>query len=72
MTTTNDHVTNARFQAALKDLEHHIDWGLELQASRLSEKLTNRINDTYWKLIPIVIGLMTVVNGVFFLAYKIS
>ena len=79
METTIDYVTHDEFQKEvrsirddIKDLEYHIDHKLELQESRLSEKLINRINDTYWKLIPIIIGLMTVVNGVFFLAYKMN
>jgi len=70
--TTIDYVTKQEFYSGLKDLEYHITNEMKISELRLSEKLTNRINDTYWKLIPIVLGLMTVVNGVFFLAYKMS
>lgn len=66
------YMTKQDFLSTIKELEYHIDNKLEIVEARLSEKLTNRINDTYWKLIPIVLGLMTVVNGVFFIAYKIS
>ena len=66
------YVTKQEFYSGLKDLEYHLDNKLEIMELRLSEKLTNRINDTYWKLIPIIIGLMTLVNGVFFIAYKMS
>lgn len=44
---------------------------LHLTELSLSKDLNNRINDTYWKLIPIVIGGMALVNGIFYVAYSI-
>ena len=45
---------------------------IDLMENRLSEKLSNRINDTYWKLIPIIIGVMAVSNGALFAAISMT
>lgn len=66
----NDYVTKGEFFRAIKDLEIHFDNRFEVVESRLSEKLSNRLNDTYWKIIPIILGLMVFVNTVLFFAVK--
>lgn len=63
-----DYVTHTEFQSAIKDLKTEI----QLSEMRLSKMMTKEITDTYWKLIPIMIGLMAIVNGVFFIAYKMG
>ena len=45
---------------------------MDIMENRLSEKLTNRINDTYWRLIPIIIGIMAVSNGALFVAISMT
>ena len=66
------YVTKVEFFKGIKDLETHFDSKFQIIEYSLSEKLSNRINETYWKLIPLVLGMMTVINGVFFVAYKMS
>ena len=68
-----DYVTKKYLNEALKDFVTKDDLRRELHLTELSlsKDLNNRINDTYWKLIPIVIGSMALVNGIFYVAYSI-
>lgn len=63
-----DYVTHQEFQTCIKDLK------VEMRFSelRISKMMTKEITDTYWKVLPIMIGLMAIVNGVFFIAYKLN
>lgn len=45
---------------------------MDMMGSSLSHQITIEVKDTFWKLIPIMIGLMALVNGVFFIAYKMG
>lgn len=59
-----------------KRFEDHIDYKfdhqMEVMGVNLSRQITREVVDTYWKIVPLMIGLMTLVNGVFFIAYKLS
>ena len=63
-TTMNDYAT----KQDITDLKHE----MQLSELRISKQVTVEIKDTLWKLIPIMFGLMALVNGVFFIAYKMG
>ena len=65
-TTTIDYVTHDEFQTGIKDLRSE----MQIMEFRLSERLSNRINDTYWKLIPLMFGLMALINGTLYFSIK--
>lgn len=56
----------------LNTLERHLTVEMRILESNLSGRLSNRINDTFWKIIPVMIGLMALINGAFFVAYKVG
>ncbi len=45
---------------------------MKMMGANLSHQVTIEVKDTLWKLIPIMIGLMALVNGIFFIAYKMG
>lgn len=69
-----DYVTKKYLNDSLKDFVTKDDLRRELHLTELSlsKDLNNRINDTYWKLIPVVIGGMALVNGIFYVAYTVG
>jgi hypothetical protein len=67
-TTTQDYIT----KDDLREFETKIIYEMRLMVSHLSRQrqLTVEVRDTLWKLVPIMFGLMTLVNAIFFIAYK--
>lgn len=68
MEITNEQLANFATKEDVKDLKHEID----MMSANLSRQIAYEVTNTFWKIIPLMIGLMTLVNGVFFIAYKMS
>lgn len=78
-TTINDYVTKNDIEllkiATKQDFanfETKMIYEMRLMDSHLSRQLTVEVKDTLWKVVPIMFTLMTLVNGIFFIAYKWS